>query len=54
MCRAVVCKTCSKVTWAGCGLHVDQVLASVASSERCIGHPDSPRQGLLGRLRRRR
>jgi hypothetical protein len=54
MCRPVVCKTCGKTTWAGCGMHVEHVLAGVPSSERCAGHPDNPRQGLLGKLRKRR
>lgn len=38
MCRAVTCKKCGKMTWAGCGQHVDQVLRGVPSSERCRGH----------------
>jgi hypothetical protein len=54
MCRAVICKICNKITWAGCGLHVEQVLTGLPSSERCAGHPDSPRHGLLSRIRRRR
>lgn len=38
MCRAVRCKTCGKTTWAGCGMHVDQVLAGVPTADRCQGH----------------
>ena len=38
MCRAATCKTCGKTTWAGCGQHVDQVLASVPAAQRCAGH----------------
>jgi hypothetical protein len=38
MCRQVKCKQCGKITWAGCGMHVDQVMASVPSSQRCPGH----------------
>lgn len=38
MCRAVSCSVCGKTTWAGCGAHVDQVMASVPMSERCKGH----------------
>ena len=38
MCRAVTCKTCSKTTWAGCGMHVNQVMAGVPSAQRCKGH----------------
>jgi hypothetical protein len=39
MCRTVACKVCGKVTWTGCGLHVDQVLAGVPAGARCLGHP---------------
>jgi hypothetical protein len=27
-----------KTTWAGCGMHVDQVLAGVPEQDRCSGH----------------
>ncbi len=43
MCRAVKCRACGKTTWAGCGMHVDQVMRGVPQSERCPGHPK--RQG---------
>lgn len=54
MCRAVPCSTCGRTTWAGCGQHVDQVMARVASNQRCPGHPRAERSGswlskLLGR-----
>ena len=51
MCRAVNCKICGKTTWAGCGQHVDQVLAGVPASRRCPGHPRQPSRGLMERLR---
>jgi len=35
MCRQVKCSTCGKATYAGCGRHVDQVLAGVPPSLRC-------------------
>ena len=38
MCRAVRCRTCGMVTWAGCGDHVDKALAGVAVEDRCPGH----------------
>ncbi|MCD4524994.1 hypothetical protein [Nocardioides sp. cx-173] len=50
MCRAVTCKKCGKTTWAGCGQHVDQVLARVPRADRCDGHPQEPRTGLWARL----
>lgn len=51
MCRAVTCKKCGGTTWAGCGQHVDRVLAGVPRAERCAGHPAAERgPGLLARL----
>jgi hypothetical protein len=41
MCRPASCKTCGKTTWAGCGQHVDQVMAGVAPSQRCPGHGET-------------
>ncbi|MHB9864184.1 hypothetical protein [Streptomyces sp. YIM S03343] len=35
MCQRAVCRTCGKITYSGCGQHVDQVLAGVPASERC-------------------
>jgi hypothetical protein len=31
----VMCKTCKKPTWAGCGAHVEQVLGDVPKAQRC-------------------
>ena len=55
MCRAVTCKTCGKTTWAGCGQHVNQVMAGVPAGNRCPGHPAAERTGggFLGKLFRR-
>jgi hypothetical protein len=52
MCRATTCKTCGKTTWAGCGQHVDQVLAAVPTAQRCTGHAKDrgKSRGRLGRL----
>ncbi|MCL8025375.1 hypothetical protein [Nocardioides bruguierae] len=51
MCRAVTCKKCGKTTWAGCGQHVDMVMAGVAKSDRCQGHENEPASGgLMGKL----
>lgn len=38
MCRPVTCNVCGKTTWAGCGMHVDQVMASVPKGDRCKGN----------------
>lgn len=35
MCQRVVCRKCNKYTFAGCGQHVEQVLAGVPASDRC-------------------
>ncbi len=35
MCSPVVCHRCKKVTWSGCGMHVDQVMAEVPREQRC-------------------
>ena len=53
MCRRITCRRCGKASWAGCGMHVNQVMAGVPRSERCPGHEGEPRTGLLARLRRR-
>lgn len=35
MCRRIKCTTCGRPTYAGCGAHVEQVLADVPPTERC-------------------
>jgi hypothetical protein len=35
MCSPALCRQCNKVTYTGCGLHVDQVLAMYTPDERC-------------------
>ena len=35
MCRRVQCEKCGKPTYAGCGMHIEQVLADVPVAERC-------------------
>jgi hypothetical protein len=35
MCRRVDCPKCGRPTYAGCGAHVEQVLANVPPAERC-------------------
>ena len=35
MCRQVTCRQCNKVTWAGCGAHVDAVMRGVPQDDRC-------------------
>ncbi len=35
MCRRAECSECGKPTFAGCGMHVEQVLGDVPRAERC-------------------
>ena len=35
MCYPVQCPSCGKTAWGGCGQHVDAVMRSVPSSDRC-------------------
>lgn len=37
MCRRVTCSECEKPTYAGCGMHIEQVLGDVPVKERCQG-----------------
>ncbi len=55
MCRAKLCRTCGKTSWAGCGQHVNQVKATVPADEWCPGHHKAERQsrGFLSKLLRR-
>ena len=50
MCRPVTCRKRGKASWAGCGLHVNQVLAGVPKADRCAGHEGEPSTGFLSRL----
>jgi len=60
MCRPVTCKKCGKTTWAGCGQHVNQVLARVPGSPAVRRPRKRPRrqrrqasQAIRSRLNRR-
>ncbi len=35
MCRGVKCSTCSKQSWAGCGMHLPSVFQNVKFEDRC-------------------
>lgn len=35
MCSPIRCGTCRKITWTGCGMHADEVLAEFPVAERC-------------------
>lgn len=50
MCHPKRCKTCDKITWAGCGRHVADVKASVPAAMWCPGHQDANNDGWLNRI----
>ncbi|WP_219108363.1 hypothetical protein [Austwickia sp. TVS 96-490-7B] len=51
MCRPVPCTSCAKTTWAGCGRHVDQVMATVPPQQRCTcPRPAGNTPGIMSRL----
>lgn len=35
MCRRITCPNCQKPSFAGCGMHVEQVLTDVPKEKRC-------------------
>ena len=35
MCQRVECSKCGRPTYAGCGMHVEQVLGNVPPAQRC-------------------
>jgi hypothetical protein len=50
MCSPVRCRNCGKVTWSGCGLHADEVMARVPEQQRCECPPEQRSTGWLSRL----
>jgi hypothetical protein len=57
MCRRVECRKCGRPTFAGCGMHVEQVLGNVPPEQRCRCREERaatsppPGPGLRSRLR---
>ena len=47
MCRLSECATCHKMTWTGCGQHIDAALSRVALGDRCPGWRTGHCTGLL-------
>jgi len=45
MCRRVQCSKCGKPTFAGCGMHVEQVLGDVPREQRCRCHEKASKAG---------
>jgi hypothetical protein len=44
MCRRVDCPKCGRPTFAGCGLHVEQVLGNVPPDQRCRCRDEQPKE----------
>lgn len=40
MCYPATCNRCGKTTWAGCGEHVDEVMANVPKPQQCTCDSD--------------
>ncbi|PRP81185.1 hypothetical protein PROFUN_02019 [Planoprotostelium fungivorum] len=40
MCKKVTCSTCQKLSWEGCGKHLDTVYTGVPEEQRCRCNPD--------------
>ena len=38
MCSRVTCSVCGKVTWEGCGQHVEEALQGISEEQLCAGH----------------
>ncbi len=53
MCRATTCRQCQKITWSGCGAHVEAVRSGIPAENWCEGHPREPGTGFFSRLFRR-
>jgi hypothetical protein len=52
MCRRVDCSKCGRPSYAGCGAHVEQVLADVPPAERCRCRENSAKNaGAKGEVR---
>jgi hypothetical protein len=58
MCHQIICATCHKPTWEGCGEHIEYALKGVPAAERCTCPRDpvkaapntkSPLDRILGR-----
>ena len=44
MCYPARCEACGKITWAGCGEHIDEVREQVPEEQWCDGHHEALQQ----------
>ena len=49
MCSPAVCDHCKKITWTGCGQHVQQALNGVPPGNRCTCRETQPPHRQAGR-----
>jgi hypothetical protein len=35
MCSPIKCQKCQKITWAGCGEHIEEALFGIPEADRC-------------------
>jgi hypothetical protein len=50
MCHQVTCRNCGKASWAGCGRHVQQVMAGIPDEDRCACTPEERKAARRGSL----
>lgn len=50
MCSPATCNRCGKVTWSGCGQHVEQVMARVPKAQQCSCTPEEKNQSIFNRI----
>jgi hypothetical protein len=36
MCSPITCNLCNKITWQGCGEHLDEVFAGIPEDQICV------------------
>ena len=48
MCRRVECSKCGRPTYAGCGMHVEQVLGNVPTAQRCRCREERAKKSAAG------
>lgn len=51
MCRRIDCRSCGRPSFAGCGAHIEQVLADVPPAQRCKCREERQASGPSGGAR---
>lgn len=50
MCSPVTCYVCGKITWSGCGQHIEAVKSRVPADQWCAGHNAEERAAALAKM----